>query len=241
MVCLPLRKHCIMSKRYGVIGLGQFGRAIATALAAKGTEVVAIDNSASHIESIKDDVAHAIRMDATDQKALVSQGIHELDAIVLAIGKDYEALLLCAAHLLELKANRIIARAHGKHQRMILERLGVTEILSPEDEVGKIVAERLQNPNILSFLELPDSYEIVEIRAPKGIVNRSLEEVGLRDKYKLTVITIKREFKEIKDGQPIVEQHVLGVPSSRTIIQEGDTLMIFGQVKDIQRFTDINE
>ena len=230
-----------MARRYAVIGLGQFGRAIALVLASKGGEVVAIDNNPSHVELIKDDVAHAIAMDATDRKALVGQGIHEMDAIVLAIGKDFEALLLAGAHLLELNANRIIARAHGKNQRMILERLGITEILSPEDEIGKIVAERLLNPNILSFLELPDSYEIVEIRAPKGIINRSLEDVGLRDKYKLTVITIKREFVEEKNGEHVVEQHVLGVPSSKTTITENDTLMVFGQVKDIQRFTDINE
>ena len=73
------------------------------------------------------------------------------------------------------------------------------------------------------------------------IINRSLEDVGLRDKYKLTVITIKREFLEMKDGESVTEQHVLGVPSSKTMITENDTLMIFGQVKDIKRFTDINE
>lgn len=157
-----------MSKRYAVIGLGQFGRAIASVLAGKGAEVIALDNNPVHIESIKDDVAHAITMDATDKKALMSQGVHEVDAVVLAIGKDFEALLLCAAHLLELDVKRIIARAHGQHQRMILERIGVTEILSPEDEVGKIVAERLLNPNILSYLELPDSYEIVRSRRQKA-------------------------------------------------------------------------
>ncbi|MEZ4721476.1 MAG: TrkA family potassium uptake protein [Flavobacteriales bacterium] len=230
-----------MSGRFAVIGLGQFGRAIATMLASKGAEVVAIDNSVAHIEAIKDDVALAIAMDATDQKALRAHGIHEIDAVVIAIGKDFEALLLCAAHLLELNAKRIIARSHGKHQRMILERLGVKEILTPEDEVAKLVAERLLNPNILSYLELPDDFEIVEIRAPKGIINRSLEDVGLRDKYKLTVITIKREFQEIRNGETITEQHVLGVPSSKTMITENDTLMVFGQVKDIKRFTDINE
>jgi trk system potassium uptake protein TrkA len=225
-----------MPTRYAVIGLGQFGRAIATSLANKGAEVIAIDNNVSHIEAIKDEVAHAIVMEATDIKALRAQGITEVDAVVVAIGKDFEALMLCCVHLVELGVKRIIARAHGPIQRMILERLGVTEILSPEDEVGKIVAERLINPNILSFLELPDDYEIVEIRAPKAVINRSLEDIGLRDKYKLTVITIKREFVE---GDH-VEQHVLGVPSSKTLIVENDTLMVFGLVKDITRFTDIN-
>ena len=46
---------------------------------------------------------------------------------------------------------------------------------------------------------------------------------------------------EIKNGENVVEVHVLGVPSSKSMITENDTLMIFGQVKDIQRFTDINE
>jgi trk system potassium uptake protein TrkA len=229
-----------MSKRYAVIGLGQFGRAIATVLAGKGAEVIAIDNNAAHIDSIKDDVAHAITMDATDKKALMAHGVQDVDAVVLAIGKHFEALLLCATHLLEMNVNRIIARSHGSHQKMILERIGVMETLSPEDEVGKIVAERLLNPNILSYLELPDDYEIVEIKAPKGIINRSLEDIGLRDKYKLTVITIKREFQEMKDGKKVAEQHVLGVPSSKTTVTENDTLMVFGLVKDIQRFTDIN-
>ena len=59
-----------MARRYAVIGLGQFGRAIATALAAKGGEVIAIDNNQNHIESIKDDVAHAITMDSTDKKLM---------------------------------------------------------------------------------------------------------------------------------------------------------------------------
>jgi trk system potassium uptake protein len=230
-----------MGGRYAVIGLGQFGRAIASILSAKGAEVIAIDNNPNHIESIKDDVALAVCMDATDRKALIAHGVNEVDAVVLAIGKDFEAQLLCAAHLLEMNSKRIIARSHGKHQRMILERIGVSEILTPEDEVGKIVAERLINPSILSFLELPDDFEIVEIRAPQRIINRSLEDIGLRDKYKLTVITIKREFKEIKNGETVIEQHVLGVPSSKTMVTENDTLMIFGQVKDIHRFTDINE
>ena len=76
-----------MGQRYAVIGLGQFGRAIATVLANKGAEVIAIDNSPAHIESIKDDVALAICMDATDRKALIAHGINEVDAVVLAIGK----------------------------------------------------------------------------------------------------------------------------------------------------------
>jgi trk system potassium uptake protein TrkA len=229
-----------MALKYAVIGLGQFGTAIARKLSERGAEVLAIDNDENHIERIKDEVAYAVTLDSTDKKALISQGIRDMEAAVVAIGENFEALLLTVVYLNELGVKRVIARANSPQQRMILDQMGVTEILSPEDEVGTVVAERLINPNILSFLQLPDDYEIVEIVAPKGVIGRTLDDIGLRDKYKLTVITIKREFDEEKNGQMCKEQHVLGVPSSNTIIEESDTLMAFGRIKDIEKFIDIN-
>lgn len=229
-----------MINKYAVIGLGQFGTAIARKLSERGAQVLALDNDSGHIDRIKDDVAYAVQLDSTDKKALLSQGVQDMDAVVVAIGENFEALLLTVTYLNELGVNRIIARANSPQQRMILEKMGLTEILSPEDEVGTVVAERLINPNILSFLQLPDDYEIVEVKAPKGILGRTIDEIGLRDKYKLTVITIKREFDEEEDGKIVKKCHVLGVPSSNTNVEPTDTLMIFGRVRDIERFMDIN-
>ncbi len=229
-----------MANKYAVIGLGQFGTAIARKLSERGAEVLAIDNDEFHIEKIKDEVAYAVTLDSTDKKALIAQGIRDMDAVVVAIGENFEALLLTVVYLNEMEIPRVIARANSPQQHMILEKMGVSEILSPEDEVGTVVAERLINPSIISFLQLPDDYEIVELKAPKNVLGRTLDEIGLRDKYKLTVITIKREFDEEKNGEVCKEAHVLGVPSSSTYIQENDTLMIFGQIKDIEKFIDIN-
>lgn len=55
--------------------------------------------------------------------------------------------------------------------------LGIREIFSPEDEVGIIVAERLLNPNLVSYLQLPDDYRIAELIAPKRCVGRTLDDV----------------------------------------------------------------
>jgi trk system potassium uptake protein TrkA len=210
------------------------------AVSERGAEVLAIDNNEMNIQNIKDEVAYAVTLDSTDKKALITQGIKDMDAVVVAIGENFEALLLTTVYLNELNVERIIARANGPQQRMILEKMGVDEILSPEDEVGTVVAERLINPNILSFLQLPDDYEVVEIKAPKGIIGKTLDEVGLRDKYKLTVVTIKRLFEEEKNGEKVMQEHVLGVPASNTSIQKSDTLMVFGRVRDIEKFIDIN-
>lgn len=217
-----------------------FGTAIARQLSERGAEVIAIDNNESKIEKIKDEVAYAVTMDSTNKKALLSQNLETLDAIVVAIGLNFEALLLTTVYLQEIGAKRIISRANSKQQHMILEKIGVTEILAPEHEVSKIVAERLLNPSVLSALQLPDTYEIVEIKPPPKVVNKTIRELGLRNNYRLNLVTIKREFEEKHDDQIVTEQHVLGVPNSSTTIYETDTLVMFGTVSDIERFIEVN-
>lgn len=227
--------------KFAVIGLGQFGSAIARTLSLRGAEVLAIDTSEEHIEDIKEDVSYAVCMDATDIKVLRSQNVQDMDAVVVAIGKDFEALMLCVVQLMELKVNRIMARANGKHQRLILEKIGVSEILSPENDVGLAVAERLLNPNILTSLLLPDNYEIVEIKTPRTMANRTLGDINLRSKYNLNLITLKRETEAIQEGEVVKECHILGVPNSETVLIESDTIIVFGLVRDIERFIEINK
>ncbi|HHZ65472.1 MAG TPA: TrkA family potassium uptake protein [Flavobacteriales bacterium] len=228
-------------QRFTVIGLGLFGTEIAKTLAKRGAEVLAIDLNDEKIKNIQDEVAYVVSLDATDIKALQAQNINNSDAVVVAIGENFESLLLCTVHLLDLKVKRIIARARGPLQRMILKKLGVTEILSPEIEVGTVVAEQLIHPSIGSFLQLPDEYEIAEVKTPRGIANRSLEDIKLRDKYKLNIITVERETEFQKEGETVKEKHILGIPRSTTMLYETDTIIVFGRTKDIKKFIEINQ
>ena len=227
--------------KFAVIGLGRFGTAIAQTLSGRGAEVLAIDNREEKIEEVKEEVAYAVCLDSTDAKALHAQNIQDMDAVVVAIGENFEALLLTTVLLKELNVKRIIARANGNHQRMILEKLGISEILSPETRVGITVAEQLLNPSIVTSLQLPDNYEIVEIKTPRELTSRTLAEIGLRNKYNLNLITLKREFEVKKHGEPGIETHILGVPSSDTVLYETDTIIVFGKAHDIERFIEINK
>jgi trk system potassium uptake protein TrkA len=246
--CWPWKESCqqqnaIMAirQKFAVIGLGQFGSAIAKALSEKDYEVMAIDNDPAKIESIKDDVASAVEMDASDPKALIAQSIKDFDAVVVAIGENFEHLLLCTVMLQELGVTRIYARARGKNQRIILEKLGIEEVFQPEDEVAAIVAEKLINPSVVSYLSLPDDYRVAELKTPKNIANRTLGDINLRDRYNLSLITIKKEIERVKEGKTILEEHIEGVPNSKSIILPNHRLVVFGKAKDIDRFTEINQ
>jgi trk system potassium uptake protein len=229
-----------MNGRFAVIGLGRFGSTVAVTLASKGAEVLAIDSDEELVESMRDDVAYAVTMDATDIKALKAQNINDMDAVIVAIGSDFESLILITVSLMELKVKRIIARAMNKTQRIILKKLGISEIVSPEVEVGVSVAEKLLNPGILTFMQLPDHYEIAEIEAPINTVGKRLDDLDLRRRYNINLITIKRQEVVKKDDTEIIEHHIIGVPQSDTYIQEKDTLLLMGIDRDISKFIEVN-
>lgn len=227
--------------KFAVIGVGKYGSNIARRLAEKGAQVFVYDNNEEKIENIKDDVAFAVTLNSTDFKILTAQNIEEMDAAVVAIGENFEATVLTAVHLMDLGVKRIIARANGEDQRLILEKIGIKEILTPEDEVAFVIREKLLNPSILSFLQLSEEYEIAEIKPPKGTLNRTIEDIDFRNKYQLTLVTMRREYDIKKKGQYEVEQHVIGVPKGDTVIESRDTLVVFGTAKHVQRFIDVNE
>ena len=227
----------IKDRQFAVIGMGQFGEAIARSLSSKGAQVMAIDLNPDRTDAISSDVTYAVTLDATDKKALASQEIQKLDAVVIAIGTDFEALLLCAVNLIELGCPRIMARANGKANQLILERLGIEEIFEPALEIGALVAKRVVAPNLLSYMNMPDGFAVAEINPPEAIVGLSLDEIDLQGKYKISLVTIKRSSGSEASSD---KMHVIGVPAGDTQIQSGDHLVLFGHERDFRRLIKTN-
>jgi len=227
--------------RFAVIGLGQFGYSVARNLASRGAEVLAIDKDIDLVEEIRDDVAYAVALDATDFKALSSQSIADMDAVLVAIGENTEGLLLTVVQLLELKAKRIIARAMSQQQKLILQKLGITEIISPEEEIGMMVAEMLLNPNMKAILPLPDNYEIVEIQVPRRVFKRSLKDIGLSENFRLELIAIKRKYEEYLDARKRSVEHLIIRPSEDTELEYSDVIIVLGKSQDVGKFIEFNK
>lgn len=231
------------NERFAIIGAGHFGSAIAIALSRNGAEVLVIDSNINVIQDISEEVAYAVCIDATNKRALVAENIMDFDAVIVAIGNDFVKRLLCTANLLDLNVKRIICRTMGDNQRTILEKMGITEFLSPEDEIGTLFAERLLNPNIISYLQLPDGYRIAEILTPDRLIGLTIADLNLRDSYRLSLITIKRRFlSHLGDNKDVhAEMHILGVPENSTIIEANDCFVFFGLSHDIENFIKKNQ
>ncbi|ASB48273.1 potassium channel family protein [Alkalitalea saponilacus] len=221
-------------KKIAVIGLGQLGSAIAKKLAKRGIEVLAIDRNEHFIDEIADSVAVAVALDATEKKALLSVDIQSFDAVVVAIGEDFEQLLLTTTLLMDLGVKRIMARARGKNQQLILQKIGINEVFLPEEEVGINVAEHLINPSIVSFLDLPENFCIMEIHAPEGIIGQSLAEIKMRRLHSINLVTTMKSRKNS-------HKTISGIPTGDTIIEKEDVLVLFGKRTNIERFIETNQ
>ncbi|MEH0157771.1 TrkA family potassium uptake protein [Limibacter armeniacum] len=233
-----------MNKRFAVIGLGQFGLAVARNLALHGAEVLAIDRDMDQVEMVKDDVAYAVALDSTDIKALKSQNIAEMDAVLVAIGENVEGLLLTTVLLQELGVNRIVARAVSDQQKKILEKLQVKEIISPEKQVGVMVAEQMITPERQSSMGLPDGYEIVQVKVPPKVHGRTVDEIDFEESYELRLICIRRSYEmPSSDLRGIIEKedHLLSRPQLSTVLNSSDTLILFGKTDDIETFLKVNK
>ncbi len=229
-----------MNKKFAVIGLGDFGLSVALSLAEKGAEVIAIDRDMEIIEDIKDKVTYAVRMDSTDEKALRSLGVDKVDAVIISMGTNFEDTILTSVLLLQMKVKKVIARATSKIHEKILTKLGVDQVISPDFEIANKVANTLMSDDILDFISIGEEYSIFQIRAPKAFVGKSLQEIDLRIRYNLNLITIKREYKVTDEatGEELTKQRIYGVPTSTTIVEENDILVLFGKEKDIKKIID---
>ena len=129
--------------RVAVVGLGLFGRALAVDLARAGADVIAIDNDSALVDDVRDEVALAVCLDATDERELRAQGVHKVDVLVASIGNNFEANQLLVVLARELGIPRVVARAPSANRARILKLLGAHEVVLPEIEVAERMARAL--------------------------------------------------------------------------------------------------
>lgn len=199
-----------------IIGLGQFGMALARSLTDKGAEVLAVDRRKDLVESAASYVAEAMAMDATDEEALKALHPERRDACVCAIGDDSkEAAIICTTLLRQIGAKQVVARAGSALQRRILLLVGAHQVVNPEEEFGQRFANRLAYQYVLTDLPLGDDLHLTELAAPPSFIGKTLMELGLPKKFGVMVVAIRR-------GDP----RRITQPTPSDPLQEGDSLVV---------------
>ena len=212
-------------KRVIVIGLGIFGFNIARDLYENGFEVIAIDKNKDAVQKIRDYATKAIVADGIDKEVMELIGIQEDDVAIISFGEDLAASTLIALHLKQMKVKSIIVKAPNEDHKLILEKVGATDVLIPEKEIANKVAKSLIAPNVLDYLPLSDDYMLFELAPPNSFIGKSIRELELRGKHHIEVLAVK----------DIITDKMNIMPGADFVIKDGEILVVVGKEKDIQK------
>ncbi|MFA4943412.1 MAG: TrkA family potassium uptake protein [Lentisphaeria bacterium] len=182
-----------MKGKIVVIGLGVFGGEVARQLARLGYSVLGVDQAAAAVEAIKEDVDTAMVLDSTDEEALYEARIDEMPVAVVTIGAEHiEDSIMTVALLKQLQVPRIVARALNSLHGRILRQVGATEIVNPEEEMGRRVALQVARPGLREVFELTEGVCVAEVPVPPSFAGQTLASLQVRRKYNVTVLGIER-------------------------------------------------
>ena len=244
-----------MASKFAVIGLGRFGNKIARTLALKGAEVMAIDSDLEKVEEIKEDVAYAVAFDSTDRRAVEAHDVQKMDAVVVAIGENFEGLLLTSALLKDLKVKFIWIKAHNGHEENErcddLAKMAASnpEFIDTEYEINSGFAPKeTENAEGFSGEEVPlieeepieeEDGNTEEANLEEDIVVDQKENIEAAKSLK---IKFKVQLGEYTDGVPVDEAGLYLKLTSRGIknyTEDAKTIYIIGSFRDYNSAVDL--
>ena len=203
-----------------IIGLGQFGMALTKTLYEKGYEVIAVDIDKKLVNEASNYATDAICLDAIDEISLSKLSPKNRDLIICSIGSR-EPSILTVALLKQMGCENIVARASEAIHARILKAIGAKCIINPEYEYGKKFAHKILFKSL--FLDnSAEELEMFEIPVQSFMVNKSLKELQLPDKYNVIIAGIMKDNKYVR---PIPDE----------VFRQEDRLLVTGTNEDIEK------
>ncbi|MFH1837047.1 MAG: TrkA family potassium uptake protein [Candidatus Omnitrophota bacterium] len=212
-------------KQFAVIGLGRFGSSVARALAEKGQLVIAIDKNEELVHDIMDNVTKAVCLDATDERAVKSMALQNVDVAICGIGTDVESSILVTLLLKELNIPEIVCKATSPAHKKVLEKIGATKVVLPEKDIGERLAASLMSisDTVREHIGLSGNSSIIEIIVPEEFVGKTLRELNIRADFGVNIIAIRK--KDPGSGKETINV----TPQADDVIVKGDILVAFGE------------
>jgi len=129
------------------------------------------------------------------------------------------------------KKLEIIARASNRYSKAKLEAAGADRVESPYDMGAASMARRIIRPTVTSFLDLATTennkdiqMEEIPVSAASNLVDVMLKDSGIRQKYNLIIIAIKKPDSSMQFN-----------PSYETKILMGDTVIAVGAEENLKQ------
>lgn len=198
-----------------VVGHGEVGRTVSSALAAGGVPHTTVDRE----ETPSVDVVGDAREERTFQEA----GVDEARTVVLALPDDTTTIFATLV-VAELAPDvEVIARVEDSDNVRKLHRAGAEYVLSLSTVSGRMLATTVLEEEVMT----PEMQIDVVRRDAPGLAGRTLASADVRATTGSTVVAVQRDDELLTDLDPSFE------------FAAGDELVVAGSDEAIRRFTEL--
>jgi trk system potassium uptake protein TrkA len=128
-----------------------------------------------------------------------------------------------AMHDLEVKEVyvKVISNQHAR----VMQRIGVTETIFPEQDTAMSLAMRLVDSSLLNYVHLGRNFSLQEMGVPPEWEGKSLRELELRQNFDIIVVAL----------HDVLHDNITASPDPDYKLTDSDALLIAGHDKALAR------
>jgi voltage-gated potassium channel len=226
------KKISQLKDHYIICGYGRIGKVLCHQLMTnKLKNILVIEQNVNLAPVLDEDKMIYIIDDASTESCLVKAGIQRAKCLVAALATDTDNVFLVLTARQLNPDIFIMARSSYKETESKLRAAGANMVESPYDMGAANMAMKIIRPTVTNFIDIALTRRHKEIRmeelpvkASSPMVNIMLKDTGIRQKYNLIIIAIKKENGEMKFN-----------PSFETRFKAGDTVIAVGKDDDLMK------
>ncbi|TWU06290.1 potassium channel family protein [Stieleria varia] len=205
-------------KRFVVVGLGNFGFTVARSLSENGHDVIAIDLDGEVIDRLATFVTRAAVGDARDVETLRRVGATDADAAIISTGDDISSSILATMALHDANVRDIFVKVVSNDHARVMQRIGVTDIVFPEQDTAKALSARISGSALLNYVKLGSGFSVQEMGVPSSWYGKSIRELQLRQNYDISIVAL----------HDVLTDRMTATPDPDYLLKDSDTLLVAG-------------
>lgn len=215
-------------KEIVIIGAGRYSKTLIERLKIlPKVSLIVIDKDVKKLESISG-VKNIIVGDATNEDFIKGIGIENADYYIIGVGSDFQSSLLIATNIKQNFSGPVIAKSVNEQHEIILHKIGVEDVITPEVTAAKRTFAKIINPFVrkgleqYSMLEVSEDVSIVRVPVKQDWIDKAVKDIELIKGIAISLIYRKGTKATIVTGA--------------TTFEKKDVIAVVGENKSLIKF-----
>ena len=225
-----------LKDHYIICGHGRLGQIVRERFEEEKLPFVVIDNKEECLADIRENQKCLyIEGDATHEEVLIKAGIKRAKALAALLPTDADNLYLVMTVKLINPSLFVLSKVMDDEAERKISQIGANKVVNPYKLSGLRIAQGLIRPTLIEFMdliirrsELSLSMEEFVVKKESTLTNKTIAQSEVRSRANVIVVAVKKPREDIVFN-----------PSSEMTIEVGDTLLLLGNLGDINRFEHI--